>query len=113
MVYAASHLSLAALEGAAEDFVPVLAGVSDSHRLAAIAAEVFVCETGAGRLDGECASGTLPDPGPPLIDTTDSGRKFNVEIGKSGSVGIRKMKIFCLDLALLEFSAADSRHRTV
>ncbi len=47
MAYAASHLSLAALEGAAEDFVPVLAGVSDSHRLAAIAAEVFVCETAA------------------------------------------------------------------
>ena len=32
-------------EGAAEDFVPVLAGISDSDRLAAIAAEVFTCET--------------------------------------------------------------------
>ena len=32
-------------EGAAEDFVAVLAGISDSDRLAAIAAGVFTCET--------------------------------------------------------------------
>ena len=36
-------------QGAAEDFVPVLASISDSDRLAAIAAEVFTCET-AGEL---------------------------------------------------------------
>lgn len=40
-----------------------------------------------------------------VIDTTDSGLKFSIEISKSGSDGIGKMKIFCLDLALLEFSA--------
>ncbi len=44
-------------------------------------------------------------PGRLMIDTTDSGLKFNIEISKSGSDGIGKMKIFCLDLALLEFSA--------
>ncbi|MDE2795478.1 MAG: DUF2326 domain-containing protein [Gemmatimonadota bacterium] len=43
-------------------------------------------------------------PGRLVIDTTDSGLKFNIEISKSGSDGIGKMKIFCLDLALLEFS---------
>ncbi|MCY3546443.1 MAG: hypothetical protein OXH49_06145 [Gemmatimonadetes bacterium] len=36
-------------QGATEDLVPVLASTSDSDRLAAIAAEVFTCET-AGEL---------------------------------------------------------------
>ena len=44
-------------------------------------------------------------PGRLVIDTTDSGLKFNIEITRSGSDGIGKMKIFCLDLALLEFSS--------
>ena len=44
-------------------------------------------------------------PGHLVIDTTDSGFKFNIEISKSGSDGIGKMKIFCFDLALLEFCA--------
>ena len=44
-------------------------------------------------------------PGHLVIDTTDSGFKFNIEITKSGSDGIGKMKIFCFDLALLEFCA--------
>ena len=44
-------------------------------------------------------------PGRLVIDTTDSGLKFNIEISKSGSDGVRKMKIFCFDLALLEFCA--------
>ena len=43
-------------------------------------------------------------PGHLVIDTTDSGFKFRIEINKSGSDGIGKMKIFCFDLALLEFS---------
>ncbi len=38
-----------------------------------------------------------------IIDTTDSGFKFDIEISKSGSDGIGKMKIFCFDLAILEF----------
>lgn len=41
-------------------------------------------------------------PGHLVIDTSDSGFKFNIEISKSGSDGIGKMKIFCFDLAILE-----------
>ncbi len=44
-------------------------------------------------------------PGHLVIDTTDSGFKFNIEISKSESDGIGKMKIFCFDLAILEFCA--------
>ena len=44
-------------------------------------------------------------PGHLVIDTSDSGFKFNIEISKSGSDGIGKMKIFCFDLAILEFCA--------
>ena len=45
-------------------------------------------------------------PGHLVINTTDSGFKFNIEISKSGSDGIGKMKIFCFDLAILEFCAS-------
>ena len=45
-------------------------------------------------------------PGHLIIDTTDSGFKFNIDISKSGSDGIGKMKIFCFDLAVLEFCAS-------
>ena len=45
-------------------------------------------------------------PGHLVIDTTDSGFKFNIEISKSGSDGIGKMKILCFDLAILEFCAS-------
>ena len=38
-----------------------------------------------------------------IINVTDSGFKFDIEISKSGSDGISKMKIFCFDLAILEF----------
>ena len=44
-------------------------------------------------------------PGHLVIDTTESGLQFKIEISKSGSDGIGKMKIFCFDLALLAFSA--------
>ena len=44
-------------------------------------------------------------PGHLVIDTTGSGFKFNIEISKSGSDGIGKMKVFCFDLAILEFCA--------
>ena len=39
------------------------------------------------------------------IDTTDSGFQFSIDIARSGSEGINKMKVFCFDLALLECSA--------
>ena len=45
-------------------------------------------------------------PGHLVIDTTDSGFKFNIEISKSRSDGISKMKILCFDLAVLEFAAS-------
>lgn len=41
-------------------------------------------------------------PGHQVIDTTDSGFQFRIEISKSGSEGVNKMKIFCFDLAVLE-----------
>ncbi len=44
-------------------------------------------------------------PGHLIINLTDSGFRFNIEIRKSGSDGISKMKIFCFDLAILEFCA--------
>ncbi len=45
-------------EEAAEDFVPVLADISDSDRLAAIAAEVFACETVAELVERARGGGT-------------------------------------------------------
>ena len=44
-------------------------------------------------------------PGHLVIDTTDSGFRFDIDIARSGSEGIGKMKVFSFDLALLEFSA--------
>ena len=44
-------------------------------------------------------------PGHLAIDAGEGGFKFNIEINRSASEGVGKMKIFCFDLALLEFSA--------
>lgn len=44
--------------GAAEDFVPLLASISDSDRLTAIAAEVFTCETAAELAEWARGDGT-------------------------------------------------------
>ncbi|MDE2771674.1 MAG: DUF2326 domain-containing protein [Bacteroidota bacterium] len=44
-------------------------------------------------------------PGHLIINMTDAGFDFDIDISKSGSDGIGKMKIFCFDLAILEFSA--------
>jgi uncharacterized protein YydD (DUF2326 family) len=41
-------------------------------------------------------------PGKLVIDIGDSGYSYKVEIERSGSEGIDKMKIFCFDLALLQ-----------
>ncbi len=41
-------------------------------------------------------------PGNLIINTTDNGYKFDVEIQKSSSEGVSKMKIFCYDLMLVE-----------
>lgn len=42
-------------------------------------------------------------PGHLVIDIGDAGFKYDVEINRSGSEGVSKMKIFCFDLMLLEF----------
>ena len=48
-------------------------------------------------------SQTLYDePGNLIINTTENGYKFDVEIHKSSSEGVGKMKIFCYDLMLVE-----------
>ena len=44
-------------------------------------------------------------PGSLIINLTDSGFRFRIDISKSGSDGISKMKIFCFDLSVLEFCA--------
>lgn len=41
-------------------------------------------------------------PGNLVIDVTDSGYKFNIEIQRSGSGGVGNMKVFCYDLLLAE-----------
>ena len=40
-----------------------------------------------------------------VIDVGESGFKYDVEIDKSGSEGVGKMKIFCFDLMLLQLMA--------
>lgn len=41
-------------------------------------------------------------PGKLIIDVGDTGYKYQVDIERSGSEGIEKMKIFCFDLAVLQ-----------
>lgn len=45
-------------------------------------------------------------PGKLVIDITDSGYKYDVEIERSDSEGIGKMKIFCFDLMLSQLARA-------
>lgn len=44
-------------------------------------------------------------PGRLVIDITESGFKYDVEINRSGSEGVGKMKVFCFDLMLLQLMA--------
>lgn len=44
-------------------------------------------------------------PGKLVIDISETGFKFDVEISRKGSEGISKMKVFCFDLTLLELMA--------
>ena len=50
-------------------------------------------------------------PGRLVIDISESGFKYDVEINKSGSEGVGKMKIFCFDLMLLQLMARRSGKR--
>ncbi|MDR2641625.1 MAG: DUF2326 domain-containing protein [Planctomycetaceae bacterium] len=42
------------------------------------------------------------EPGELVLDIDESGYKFNINIGRSGSEGIERMKIFCFDVMLLQ-----------
>lgn len=53
------------------------------------------------RLFNDNSQALYEAPGHLVIDIDETGFKYNVEINKSGSEGIEKMKIFCFDLMLL------------
>ncbi len=57
------------------------------------------------KLFNENSQALYKTPGRLVIDITDSGVKFDVEISRSGSEGVGKMKIFCFDLMLLQLMA--------
>ncbi len=56
----------------------------------------------AVRLFNEHSQALYKSPGKLVIDVGDTGFKYHVDIERSGSEGIEKMKIFCFDLAALE-----------
>jgi uncharacterized protein YydD (DUF2326 family) len=53
-------------------------------------------------LFNENSEALYDEPGKLIINTTDNGYGFDVEINKSSSEGVGKMKIFCYDLMLVE-----------
>ena len=55
----------------------------------------------AVRLFNEYSHVLYESPGKLVIDVGDTGYKYQVDIERSGSEGIEKMKIFCFDLAVL------------
>lgn len=55
----------------------------------------------AVRLFNEHSQALYKSPGKLVIDLGDTGYKYKVDIERSGSEGIEKMKIFCFDLAIL------------
>lgn len=57
------------------------------------------------RLFSENSQALYKTPGHLAIDITESGFKYDVEISRSGSEGVGKMKIFCYDLMLLQLMA--------
>lgn len=56
----------------------------------------------AVRLFNENSQALYKTPGKLIIDVGDTGYKYHVDIERSGSEGIEKMKIFCFDLAVLQ-----------
>lgn len=57
---------------------------------------------GALRLFNENSHALYKSPGRLVIDIAETGYKYDVEIERSGSEGIGKMKVFCFDLMLLQ-----------
>jgi len=58
----------------------------------------------AVRLFNDHSQSLYKTPGKLVIDIVDTGYKYQVEIERSGSGGIGKMKIFCFDLMLLQLA---------
>ncbi|TAJ44085.1 ABC-three component system protein [Methanofollis fontis] len=56
----------------------------------------------AVRLFNEHSQALYKSPGRLVIDVGEKGYEYQVEIERSGSEGIGKMKIFCFDLAVLQ-----------
>jgi uncharacterized protein YydD (DUF2326 family) len=63
----------------------------------------------AVRLFNENSQALYKTPGSLVIDIADTGYKYRVEIERSGSEGIGKMKIFCFDLMLLQLAPRQGR----
>lgn len=58
----------------------------------------------AVRLFNDHSQSLYKTPGKLVIDIGDTGYKYQVEIERSGSGGIGKMKVFCFDLMLLQLA---------
>lgn len=58
----------------------------------------------AVRLFNDHSQALYRTPGKLVIDIGDTGYKYQVEIERSGSEGIGKMKVFCFDLMLLQIA---------
>lgn len=58
----------------------------------------------AVRLFNDHSQSLYKTPGRLVIDIGDTGYKYQVEIERSGSGGIGKMKVFCFDLMLLQLA---------
>ncbi len=56
----------------------------------------------AVRLFNDHSQALYKSPGKLVIDVGETGYKYQVDIERSGSEGIEKMKIFCFDLAVLQ-----------
>ncbi len=66
--------------------------------------------TTAVKLFNENSQALYKSPGALIIDISDKGYKFDVEIECSDSDGIGKMKIFCFDLMLAQLGST-TRHK--
>jgi len=59
-------------------------------------------------LFNESSLALYDEPGNLIINTTENGYDFDVEIKRSSSEGVGKMKIFCYDMTLVEIFAEKS-----
>jgi len=63
----------------------------------------------AVRLFNEYSQALYESSGHLIIEVAESGYKYKVDIERSGSEGIEKMKIFCFDLAVLQLQMENRR----